>query len=232
MHNGLETRPLAPLDLLFINGQREFRPAPKQSLQCAYALKARKLMAKTKMNSGAERKMPVRLAREIKFFRVGICLRIEVGCRQHGHDLLAPFQPDTAEFDLFANKPRFGELHHRNEPQEFCRRKADSQSGAAVRLARPFDRPLDARPTARPRPPERSLRHLSRREHRQTAVRPFVSFPSNLSRRQLIEQRLRLFQIERVEAFSEPAVDRSEKLASLLPLALIAPEPGDAGGGA
>ena len=83
MHNGLETRPLAPLDLLFINGQREFRPAPEQSLQCAYALKARKLMAKTKMNSGAERKMPVRLAREIKFFRLGIRLRIEVGCRQY-----------------------------------------------------------------------------------------------------------------------------------------------------
>ena len=54
MLNGLETRPLAPFDLLFINGQREFRPAPEQSLQCAYALKARKLMAKTKMNSGAE----------------------------------------------------------------------------------------------------------------------------------------------------------------------------------
>ena len=42
------------------------------------------------------------------------------------------------------------------------------------------------------------------------------------SRRQLIKQRLSLFQIERVEAFDEPAVDRSEKIASLLPLALIA----------
>ena len=34
---------------------------------------------------------------------------------------------------------------------------------------------------------------------------------------QLVEQRLRLFQIERVEAFGEPAVDRSEKIAGLLP---------------
>ena len=42
---------------------------------------------------------------------------------------------------------------------------------------------------------------------------------------QLLDQRLRLFQIKRIEAFSEPAVDRSEKLASLIPLALIAPEP-------
>jgi hypothetical protein len=42
---------------------------------------------------------------------------------------------------------------------------------------------------------------------------------------QLVEQHLRLFQIERVEAFGEPAVDRSEKLAGLLLLALVAPEP-------
>ena len=43
-----------------------------------------------------------------------------------------------------------------------------------------------------------------------------------LSSGQLVEQRLRLFQIERVEAFGEPAVDRSEEIARLIPLALIA----------
>ena len=43
------------------------------------------------------------------------------------------------------------------------------------------------------------------------------------SRRQLVEQRLGLFQIERVEAFGEPALDRGEQIASLIPLALIAP---------
>ena len=42
---------------------------------------------------------------------------------------------------------------------------------------------------------------------------------------QLAEQRLRLLQIERVEAFGEPAVDRSEKIAGLCTPALIAPEP-------
>ena len=35
-------------------------------------------------------------------------------------------------------------------------------------------------------------------------------------------------QIERVEAFREPAIDRSEQFASLLPLPLIAPEPREA----
>jgi hypothetical protein len=42
---------------------------------------------------------------------------------------------------------------------------------------------------------------------------------------QLIEQRLRFLQIEGVEAFGKPTVDRSEKIARLFPLALIAPEP-------
>src|SRR6516162_6152033 len=114
-----EARAPAPLDARFIHRQREFRPAPKQRLQCAYALKARKLMTEAKMNSSAESKMPVWLSRQIELFRTRICLRIEVGSRQHGHDLLTLSQLDTAEFDVFANKPRLGELHHRNEPQEF-----------------------------------------------------------------------------------------------------------------
>src|SRR5207344_1550788 len=43
---------------------------------------------------------------------------------------------------------------------------------------------------------------------------------SRASIRQLVEQRLGLFQIERLEAFGEPAVDRSEKIASLIPWAI------------
>jgi hypothetical protein len=42
--------------------------------------------------------------------------------------------------------------------------------------------------------------------------------------RQLLQQRLRLFKIARVEAFSEPAVSRSELFARLLRLTLVAPE--------
>jgi hypothetical protein len=48
---------------------------------------------------------------------------------------------------------------------------------------------------------------------------------SRLSGVQLVEQRLGLLQIARVEAFSEPAVDRSEKIAGFIPLPLITPEP-------
>jgi hypothetical protein len=39
---------------------------------------------------------------------------------------------------------------------------------------------------------------------------------------QLVEQFLSLLQIECVEPFGEPTVDRSEKITSLIPLALIA----------
>ena len=53
-----------------------------------------------------------------------------------------------------------------------------------------------------------------------------INGPSR-SRRQLVEQVLGFLQIERVEPFGEPAVDRSKKLARLIPLALIAPEAGE-----
>jgi hypothetical protein len=43
-----------------------------------------------------------------------------------------------------------------------------------------------------------------------------------LSGVQLIEQRFSLLQVERIEALGEPAVERSEKIAGLIPLALIA----------
>jgi hypothetical protein len=45
------------------------------------------------------------------------------------------------------------------------------------------------------------------------------------SRPQLIQQGFGLFEVERVEAFGEPAVDRSEQIAGLIQFALITPEP-------
>ena len=51
-------------------------------------------------------------------------------------------------------------------------------------------------------------------------------------RRDLVEQGFGLLQIARVEAFGEPAVDRSKQFASLLRLALITPEPRHAHRGA
>ena len=45
------------------------------------------------------------------------------------------------------------------------------------------------------------------------------------SLRQLVEQGLGLFQVQRVKALGEPAVDRSEQIVGLLPFTLIALEP-------
>ena len=47
---------------------------------------------------------------------------------------------------------------------------------------------------------------------------------------QFVEQRLRLFQIGGVEAFVEPAVNRSDEIASFDAPALLAPQPGEARG--
>jgi hypothetical protein len=52
------------------------------------------------------------------------------------------------------------------------------------------------------------------------------------SRRQRVEQYLGLFQVERVEAFGEPAVDGREQIAGRVALALIAPQPRHAHRGA
>jgi hypothetical protein len=45
------------------------------------------------------------------------------------------------------------------------------------------------------------------------------------SRRQLAQERLRPLQVARVKTLGEPSVDRSEKIESLIPLALTAPQP-------
>ena len=61
------------------------------------------------------------------------------------------------------------------------------------------------------------------------AVSPTQAFYREVAtstlRCECVKQSLSLIQIERLEALGEPAVDRGEKLAGLLPLALIAPEP-------
>ena len=46
---------------------------------------------------------------------------------------------------------------------------------------------------------------------------------------QLIQERLRLFQIGRVETFGEPGVDRREQIAGFVALALVQPQAGERG---
>jgi hypothetical protein len=50
--------------------------------------------------------------------------------------------------------------------------------------------------------------------------------------RQFVEQRLRFFQVGGAETLSKPAVDRCEKIAGFGAPGLLAPQPGEACGGA
>src|SRR5882757_8883061 len=133
MFDRLEARPLAPFDLRFVRRQLQSWPAPEQGLERASSLDARQLMTEAKMNSGAERDMPVWLALEIEPLRMDIGVRIEVRSRQHRHDPVALLQLDTAELDILAHVARLGELHGRDEPQEFL----DGQAGAVPIFLQP-----------------------------------------------------------------------------------------------
>src|SRR5580704_16060114 len=61
---------------------------------------------------------------------------------------------------------------------------------------------------------------------------PARSIPQAIALGQLLQHRLGLFQVERVEAFSEPAVDRREDVVGLGAPTLITPEPREACRGA
>src|SRR6516165_3354591 len=137
MLNRFEAWHAAPLDLGLVHRQLESRPAPKQGLERARTLDARELMAKAEVNSGTEGDMPVRLSLKIELLRICICLRIQVRGRQHGHDLLALPELHPAKFDVFSHVARLGELHGREEPQEFLDRKI----GPAPILFEPIAQP-------------------------------------------------------------------------------------------
>src|SRR6266404_886741 len=68
--DGLETGPLAPSDLGRIDRERQLRPALEQRLQRAPAFDPRELVAKAKMDSGAEGDMPVRPALQVEPLRM------------------------------------------------------------------------------------------------------------------------------------------------------------------
>ena len=61
---------------------------------------------------------------------------------------------------------------------------------------------------------------------------PAIFISVGVLRRQLLQQPLRVLQIARVEALSEPPVNRSKQLARFAHLALVAPEAGEARCGA
>jgi hypothetical protein len=71
----------------------------------------------------------------------------------------------------------------------------------------------------------RRRRHVSNVPGTDSCAATNSGHQNSLSVVRLVEQRLGFLQIERVEAFGEPVVDRRQKIAGLLSLAVIAPEP-------
>jgi hypothetical protein len=76
------------------------------------------------------------------------------------------------------------------------------------------------------RPGSSSRTASARRRTRRRAI------CGSCSSRQLVEQRLHVLEIARIEALGEPPVNRSQQFARLLHLALFTPEPRKAHGGA
>src|SRR5262252_2744030 len=68
----------APSDLPRLNRQPEFRPARVQSFKCAFAFKARELMAKAEMDPCAKSNVAVRPSLEIKLLGEHVGRRIHV----------------------------------------------------------------------------------------------------------------------------------------------------------
>jgi len=64
--------------------------------------------------------------------------------------------------------------------------------------------------------------------HPLEAVSKLAKMPVVTSLRQVVEKRLRLFEVRRVKAFGKPFVDGREKLSSLGAAPLVAAEPGEA----
>ena len=84
--------------------------------------------------------VPVRPALEIEPLGMLVRLRVHVGRRQHGHDPVALLQPDAAKLDVLSHKARLGELHRRDEAQEFL----DRETGAAPVLREPVAQRRDS----------------------------------------------------------------------------------------
>jgi hypothetical protein len=121
----------------------------------------------------------------------------------------------------YQSEPRRGPAHRRQHRHYQARRTRSLALTAFFSLLLPRQRPREA-----------SGKHVEASTMRWHAG-GMIARPSShsatgrqaLSCRQLLKQRLRLFQIERVEPFGEPVVDWRKKIAGLLPLTLIAPEP-------
>jgi hypothetical protein len=97
--------------LVQLDRKPKVRPSREQRLQGAHALDARKLMAKAKVDSGAEGDVVARPPLHVETPGIFVRLRVHAGRNQYGHDLLALLYGDTVELDIVAYEAWIGKLH-------------------------------------------------------------------------------------------------------------------------
>ena len=85
------------------------------------------------MDPRAESNMAVRPPLEIELIGEHVCCRIHVSGRQHGHDLVAAFEPNAIQLDILTYKAGLRELHRLDKAEEFL----DRQVGSAPVLLQP-----------------------------------------------------------------------------------------------
>jgi hypothetical protein len=91
-------------------------------------------MAEAKVNAGAEGDVPVRVPPKIEPLGMLVGGRIQIGSSEHGHDPVAALEPHAAKLHVLAHEARLGELHRRDEAQEFL----DREIGAVPVLFEPI----------------------------------------------------------------------------------------------
>src|SRR5271165_38683 len=149
-------------------------------------------------------------------------------------DLIWKFIPDCLH-PARAQAACQGVDRHVSKPPTFTARwrrsanrvvKGPSPKGTATARLRRFRTFGCARITKSDRPLRATPDSIGGWSGRPGSCRSLWVFTSS---RQFGEQRLRLFQIGRIEALGEPAVDRCEEITGFGPPALLAPQPGEAG---
>src|SRR5690349_22878132 len=102
-----QARAPAPVHASGFDGELEPWPAREQDFERASSLQPRQLVSEAEMNAGAEGEMPVRPPREVETFGMLVGRGIEIGRRDHGHDLIAALQRDPLDLDILAHIARF-----------------------------------------------------------------------------------------------------------------------------
>src|SRR5262249_2435962 len=94
-------------------------------------------MTEAEMDACSECDVPIWPSSKVEPLGVLVRHRVQIGGREHGHDLVSRFKLHAAKYRVLSNKARLGELHRRDEAEEFF----DRETCAAPILHQPISKP-------------------------------------------------------------------------------------------